>query len=195
MREIVIDGAVIATMTEADVEAMKLTPETTWTESLAHQVESTLDHNAARRYLLKELGRRGLTSGHARTLLERRGHTAPTPDRVIDELIDDGWLDDHAAGESILAGILRKGPAAAAFLEMRLIDRGIPTATAASLAADATSDASEGEAAGRLSQILLPRYSRLTPTTAARRLAAALSRRGFSQETVSEIVEAFLEEQ
>ncbi len=156
-------------------------------------MEPTAIHEAAREAALSFLDRRGYAKAELLARLIRRGHDEPVAQEAISDLARAGRIDDHRYAASLAEEILAVGPGSSAFLAARLTGRGIPEGVAREVADDtlATMDLVEVATAFAIRK-LGPR-----PTggpAAARRIAAALARRGLDQDTIGLVLDRVREQ-
>jgi len=131
-------------------------------------------------------------------LLERlieRDIAPACAEAVVSELERARLVDDERLAEETVSRTLARGPAARAGLSARLASLGVP----AEIAERALDDAFDGrdpvpdaEALARQRVRTMP--PTLAPEARARRLAAALARRGFDEDTVGTVVRRIVPE-
>ncbi|MHC4976399.1 MAG: regulatory protein RecX [Planctomycetota bacterium] len=133
------------------------------------------------------LNKRAMSAGKLRRKLGTRGHEHEAIERAIQALERVGVIDDEAMAREYVERVLEKEPAWRAWLTAKLISREIEEPTASRIVEEVLSGHSEGELIrrairGRLASMpaSLSRESRY------RRLGAYLSRRGFSEEGVTD---------
>lgn len=188
LRRIRVGRRTMATIVDADVQRLRLRTGMRWTASLAAKVGEAAEAQRARKAALNLLGRRALSSAELGERLLRKGFAEKVIDRVRNELISQGWLDDRAYGEAIVRETVRRKPASARLLKARLKAKGI----GASLARDLTEQPPDGPsdedqalklAKERLSEITdLPRVARV------RRVCGLLARRGYDPVTIETVL-------
>lgn len=184
LRRVVVDGAAVATLRAADVEALGLAPGMAWTPALDARVRSAVESGRARALALSALSRRSLSRGELEERLERRGYSGVARS-VVAQIAADGWLDDDACARERCREILRRGPAGPARLAHELARRRIAPEVARRAIAEALEGADPREAALLLARATVKRAARLGPEALARRVAATLERRGFDGETIA----------
>ena len=151
-------------------------------------MEPTATHEAAREAALSLLDRRGYAKAELLARLIRRGHDEPVAQEAISDLARAGLIDDRRYAASLAEEILAVGPLSSPFLAARLAGRGIPEGVARQVADDTLTAMDLIEVATAFAiRKLGPR-----PTggpAAARRIAAALARRGLDQDTIGLVLE------
>ena len=108
--------------------------------------------------------------------------------RVADELVEHGWIDDEAVARETIELILRKGPAAAAHLRQRIEARGIDPAIARRTVADVLEGNDPVEDALTVARERAEPGEDPSPAVV-RRIAGALARRGFDEDTVAIVLD------
>ena len=139
-------------------------------------------HEKAKKQVLRWLRHGELSRARAGTRLQEKGFETLVIERVLDELVEAGVLDDARCAESLVNAWCRSGPMAARELERRLLERGIDACLASSISTAACSD-EELEDALVLARKRLGRLGTLPRNVAARRLFEDLARRGYEEDT------------
>jgi regulatory protein len=189
-------GRAVATLGREQIEAMGLTVGMAWTEALAARVASAAEHDKARRYAARALGRRALSRGELIDRMRRRGHDESTATGVADELEANGWLDDRAYGRMVIDSERSRKPAGAALLRHKLAHKRVPRRLAEQLIDqaeqnyDAVAEA-RSLAERRLATASLQRCDRVAKR---RRLWGLLARRGFCPQVIREALDPVLGE-
>jgi regulatory protein len=173
---------VVATVRWEDVEEIRLVVGGPWDEATKAAVERA----RARRVALQLLARCDRSRNQLRERLVRRGFDETIAAAVVSDLDAAGAIDEERHARQIAASSLRKGPMAASCLRARIEARGIEASVAQRAVEEALPE-SDTEGAERAAERLLDRSA--PPPVAARRLAAALARRGFDAETIREVLE------
>ena len=140
---------------------------------------------SARRQALKLLERRDYACTELASRLRSRGHGESAVREVVDALALAGALDDARYGGLVATALLRRGPVSTEHLIARLESRGIPPEVARDVADATLADMDLVEQAARFATSRLDRCGEPGPAVV-RRVAAALARRGFDDETIRE---------
>ncbi len=157
-------------------------------DELIAMIERAVLVEATRRRAAEWIDRRALSRAEVETRLVKRELAADVIAAALDQLTDAGLLDDAALARQLVDTVRHREPVAPPMLESRLRRRGVDEGTideviaAASGSIDALADAEQ--IADRRARSL----AGLAAPVAARRLASALARRGFDQETVEEVL-------
>jgi regulatory protein len=185
LRRVRVDGATVATLRAADIEAFGLTVGQRWTATLARQVEETIALNKTRKQAMSLLSRRGYSRAELIERLVRRQHEARLAETIADELQHDGWLNERAYAEDVVRGTARRGPAGRRLLQEKLRQRGVAEEVAGEIMARAAAGQDDRQAALELARRRLGTMAGIDPTKARRRLAGLLARRGFDDEIIA----------
>jgi regulatory protein len=184
MRSVRVAGRAVARLRAADVEAIGLAVGAPWTDAVAAAVSRARRTQAVRKAALRLLATRGRSARELEQRLVRRGFEADAIDAVLAELRADGWLDDAAHARAVAERLVRDAPAGAALVEERLRAHHIDDDLAGHVAREVLAGSDPVDDAERLGRQRLRAMGRLAPHVAARRIAGALARRGFDEETV-----------
>lgn len=131
------------------------------------------DHATER--LVEKLGAAGFAEAASRTAVAR--------------LAREGWLDEEALARRLAEAITRRQPAAPEFVESKLRARRINPEVAARVARETAGSEELIEFVVRWARQRSRAAAKATPAAAARRVAAALQRRGFDDDTVATVLE------
>ncbi|MFO0874701.1 MAG: RecX family transcriptional regulator [Phycisphaerales bacterium] len=189
VRRIRVGRRVVAELAAHEIESLRLAPGREWTPALAARVARVQALAQARRDALRMLARAGASSSRLRERLIRKGHDAAIAAAAVDGLARDGWVDDRAFAGSLATSLQRTGRLPKDALAARLARRGVDAklaaevARTAGLADGADAHAACMEAATRLLGTAQARN--VDRATRARRLAAALARKGFDADSIS----------
>jgi len=188
-RRLRVDGRVAVRLTADEVEQLELAEYMTWDEVLADRVAEQILFRRARKTALNLLSRRAFSIHAMRERLLRRGFPPSTAQSVVDGLVNDGWLDDERLARDLVESMYRDKPAGTALIVEKLRQRGIDDGLARRIAEHTRESQSEYDAAMQLAETRFAKMSQtLDDAAKARRLAGALARRGFEQETVEDVV-------
>jgi len=154
------------------------------------------DPSGAREAALRLLDRQRRTRSDLARRLRERGYDAPTIGETLDRLTEVGLVDDVEYARAFIAGRWGRRAAGWRKLEQDLRTRGISPEDIA--AARERFDAEQGAEGGvdetasarRVVQQAARRYAALDPRIRKQRLTALLLRRGFSYETIEQVLRA-----
>lgn len=188
-RVVRVDGKVIATLRAVDVDSLRLKKGANWTTSIAESVASAIAHAKARKVAIRLLGARPCSRQELVAKLTTRSHAKVIAENVADELQKDHWLDDRAYAEMVVRQTTRSRPAAKAMLMDKLTRRGIDRKLAEVVTRTSLALEQPIEQATEFARRKLAELSSVGPMKASRRVASALSRRGFEDEIVAQALE------
>ena len=120
--------------------------------------------------------------------LMRLGHDEPLARRAVQEARQCGWIDERGYAESICRRVLSRGPAARALLEQRLVERALGAELIREVVDAVLECVDVVEAATELARRDIVGRRRRPTAATARRIATVLARRGFGDDTVSEVL-------
>jgi|SRR6185369_9483382 len=160
----------------------------------------TLDEEAVREaqeIALRALERTRRTRRELERRLKERGIDAVAAREALNRLERVGLIDDLEYARAFLREKLGRRAVGARLLRGQLVARGVSGAMADQVMAElasaedaGVSNRTELERAQRAAAQFVRRYARLDPRTRRQRLSAALVRRGFDYDTVSEALRA-----
>ncbi|MHC5023953.1 MAG: regulatory protein RecX [Planctomycetota bacterium] len=188
VRSVRVDGRVVARLSEDDVATLRLAVGQPWTAELAETVRIAAATDTARRDALRFLGRRALTRHELTSRLARREHAPGIIARVLDELTDQGWLDDDACATLVVEHIMARRPASRARLLASLRSRGVEPDLASRVVDEALREIDPVEAALELARDRHPDAHGRDRATRARRIGGFLARQGFEQDVVETVL-------
>ena len=142
-----------------------------------------------REYALGLLGRRAYSCGDLTQRLVSKGHDPNLVDLAIRRLVDCGLLDDEALARAMAEATVAKKPASAALIEQKLHARRIPRDIAERVVAEVLDGVDPVEAAARLARAMLGAHRPKAGAANRQRIGAALARRGFDADIISEALE------
>lgn len=142
---------------------------------------------------LRRLGRRAMSCAKLRDALVKRWSEPDTVNEVVAELERAGLLNDRAFAQEAIRQELRKSPAANRALVRRLKLLGVEESIAREEVELATADRNvRAEAHDFAERRLRAMSPKLTDEAKARRLSAALARRGFDYDMIRELTSSLL---
>jgi regulatory protein len=184
LRSVRIGRRVIARLRADDVESIGLRAGEILTDEMAGAIEDLLAVTKARKDALRLLGRRGYSCGQLVDRLKRKGHAESIAREVVDDLRADDWLDDEEYARAVAREIRARGPASTRLIIQKLRQRRIDGDLARRVAEEALADTDPVEEAIALAEKRLRTMGNVPATTATRRIASALARRGFDMDTI-----------
>jgi len=189
LRSVRIGRRVIARLRTDDVESIGLRAGEILTDELAGAIEGVLTITKARKDALRLLGRRAYSCGQLVDRLRRKGHDEATARAVVDELRAGDWLDDEEYAQAVAREIRARGPASTRLIIQKLRQRRIDADLARRVAEEAMADTDPVEEAITLAERRLRTMGNIPATTATRRIANALARRGFDMDTIRTVLD------
>ena len=184
LRSVRIGRRVIARLRADDVESIGLRAGGILTDEQAGAIEGVLAITKARKDALRLLGRRGYSCGQLVDRLKRKGHAESIAHEVVDELRAGDWLDDEEYARAVAREIRARGPASTRLIIQKLRQRRIDGDLARRVAEETLADTDPVEEAITLAEKRMRSMRSVPRATAARRIAAALARRGFDMDTI-----------
>lgn len=179
-----VDGRVVARLRTDEVAELHLAVGDEWTDACARSVMHCLAMAKARKTALNILSRRGYSRAELASRLIRKGHEREVAFSVADEMVADGWIDEAEYARSVARSALAGKPAGHRLIVQKLRARKLDRELAERIAAEMLEDVDLTDAAIDLAQRRLRTMGNLPETTARRRIAALLTRRGFDGDTV-----------
>lgn len=167
-------------------EALELAVGRKVTAMLEAAIEAAADRRSAAARVLRHLRGRPRTVSEVRAYLVRHGHAPATVSALIGDLEQRGLVDDVRYAQWFVAGRLARRPAGRRRLLRELGTRGI-VGPIADAAVDAATGDREPELAWAAAEPRVAGALRLGRERGMRRLAAYLSRRGFSDAVVRDV--------
>ena len=188
LRRIKIGRKSLATLRLVDVDRLELRIGQRLTDKLEGQLKEAASLQEARVDARRMLARRMLSARETRDRLARKNHDAPIIDIIILELVDDGWIDDAAYGRAVIDSVTRTRPAGAKLLRQKLRSRKIDDAAVLQHVAQHDSN-EDAEAAFDFAKRQWAKLEELPRPKAIRRLAGLLARRGYEEQTVTDVLQ------
>lgn len=165
-------------------EALGLRPGAAWSERTAKAVAAAVAEAAARRMALALLGVGARSRAGLMRRLVARGASAAVAEAVVEELRQDGWLDDARSAAERAEAMVRRGRRSAEVIGAALEREGFEPALARA-AAEAAAPAMDPAAARR--RALALRRQGAPPA----RIARQLLREGADSDTIRDVLESF----
>ncbi len=148
--------------------------------------QSTLDK--AREMALRFISRRMRTSREVEEKLASKGFDRAVISGVVERLKSVGLIDDVEYARAFLRTSLKLRPRSYRSLNVELVRKGVSREIAASSVKESAELVPEAEVAKRLLAPASRRYEKLPPGERRRKLFSFLARRGFSLDTISELL-------
>lgn len=148
--------------------------------------DQTAAFERVRQLALSQLAGRARSRAELANLLQRRGHTAPLVDAVLERLAGVGLIDDTAFADDWLSR--RSGTASTRALAVKLRRKGIASEVVERSSAAHHEPAAERDAALALARQRVRATRGLAPEVRRRRLIAFLQRRGFDSAVTRSVI-------
>lgn len=164
-----------------------------WSEQLAREVLVASQHARARLDAERAIARRLLSRKQLIDRLTRKKHERAIAQRVADECVSKGLInDEHAAGVFARTAATGK-PAGRRLIEAKLAQKGISRSLASIAAGEALAGHDPLADAMKLGRSKVQRFStKLDLPAKQRRLFGTLARRGFEPDICRQVVERLL---
>ena len=184
--ELEIDGVVVGVLPKADVDLNEITAGLPCDDPRVVEAQQTIDIRATRMLALDLLARRGHAAGELLAKLRKREVSELVASLVIEEMIEDGWLDDSAFATARISHWRAEGKSDA-HCRQQLTKAGVSDAliTSSLLVPELIEHASSPEQdAANESLARIRRSIRGSDAVAIRKIAARMARRGFELDTI-----------
>lgn len=185
VRDVFVQGKFAMSLSLSMIEELQLTVSQEWNDTLSDAVELKHDVEEARKIAIDLLTRRMWGCGELEIRLIKRGTDKTVAKTTVDQLIEDGWLDDHAFACALIREWLRKEPAGRRWLLHKLHEKNI-TSEIANIALDEELEAiSEQDAADAFAIKRLAKTSG-NEESIRRKVLSAMNRKGFPMDVATE---------
>jgi regulatory protein len=188
LRRIKVGRKTMATLRLVDVERLKLKVGQILNDKLEGLLMEAAALQEARVEARRMLARRMLSAGETRDRLARKQHEAPIIEVIIRELVADGWIDEAAYRRAVIDAATRTRPAGSKLLKQKLRSRKIDSGEIVEGISKGDTSA-DVEAAFGFATRQWTKLAELPRPKAVRRLAGLLTRRGFEEETVADVLQ------
>ncbi len=178
-RDIYVQGKFAMTLSISAVEELKLTIEQPWDDETSNAIETCTAIEDARHIAIDLISRRTWGCNELIRRLVKRGSAKTIAEQTVEQLCDDGWLDDHAFACALIRQWLRKEPAGRRWLQHKLYEKEIPQDIANPAIDEELAGISEQDSANEFAAKRIAKTSG-DDETVQRKVMAALSRKGFS---------------
>lgn len=189
MRCILAAGRTLATVRDTDVEQLGLKVGMPLTRQRMEAIDNIVALNKARRHAMSLLGRRAYSSAMLTERLEGRGHSPRVAQQVVDELIEDHWVDDELFGRDLVEQALSREPAGKSKLLQKLASQMISADVAERVVDEALQEVDGRQQALDFVQAKLKCSSTASGPAVARRMAGFLARRGVDECIIEDVLQ------
>jgi regulatory protein len=165
-----------------------------WDEALAQQVEAAAAFDKAMMHAMNGLSRRAMSCWEVQRKLQQKGHAESVIASVMDRLHELGLLDDEAFGRALLRDLQNRQPAGPRLMKQKLAQKGLEAVLIDQLVDEAMQSEDQTEQALHLARQRLKRLQGLPAATRKRRLYGQLARRGFTPETLDQVMQTLTDE-
>ncbi len=184
LRRIRVGRRIVATLPADAVEALGIAIGDAWTKPLAAKVQQAMAEHTVRRYAQRLLKRRPYSRSEFVDRLMRKEPDRAMVKRIANEMIAAGAIDDEAYARALAVSVTDRGPVSVTYLKHKLRQRGIPPELAQRVAGETLKKTDVVETAAAFAAARLRSMSSQTPDVVARRIWAALARRGLDADTI-----------
>ncbi len=184
LRRIRVGRRIVATLPADAVEALGVSIGDVWTKPLAATVQQAMAEHTVRRYAQRLLKRRAYSRSELVDRLMRKEPDGAMAKRIANEMIAAGAIDDEAYARAVAVSVADRGPVSVTYLKHKLRQRGIPPDLAQRVAGQILAETDVVETAATFAAARLRSMSTQPPGVAARRIWAALARRGLDADTI-----------
>ena len=185
-RVIFVNGSPEVTIPTSAVERLELDIQQPWTDELATQVTSMTDLKRATGIALQLVSRKAWGVQELAQRLVKRGVDPSIAKQTVEQLDEDGWLDDFNYACARIREWTRNEPASRYWLQRKLQERKLSQDISKKAIDEEFGDMSEQDAATHVARVRLAKIGDLDETTIRRRVISALGRRGFSSDVGAE---------
>jgi len=185
MRDIYVQNKFAMSLSVSMIEELQLTVSKEWTDTLTNEVELQNDVEEARKIAIDLISRRMWGIGELETRLVKRGTDKTVARTTVEQLVEDGWLDDHAFACALIREWLRKEPAGRRWLQHKLYEKNISTEIAESALDEELENISEQDSADAFAIKRLAKSSG-DEESIRRKVLSAMNRKGFKMDVATE---------
>jgi regulatory protein len=186
LRRIKVAGKLVARLPASDVMELGLEVGDRWSASVAKRVHEVAETARALRIAFALLGKRGMSRGELIDRIVRRGFAAEIAERLAADLEANHWIDDESYARALAEELANGKSASFSLIVEKLRARKIDESLARRTASLALADINPIEQAVALAKQKRESMKGVPPKRAASRIAGALTRRGYDDETVRE---------
>ena len=189
LRRIRVGQRVVATLPADVVEALGIAIGDVWTNPLAATLQQAMAEHTVRRYAQRLLKRRPYSRSELVDRLMRKEPDGAMAKRIANEMIAAGAIDDEAYARALAVSVADRGPVSVTYLNHKLRQRGIPPELAQRVADETLEETDVVETAVAFAAARLRSMSSQPQDAAARRIWAALARRGLDADTIRVVLD------
>ena len=160
-----------------------------WTEALATAVQQAKVEHTVRVHAQRLLKQRALSRNELIERLQRKESNPQLVGRIADEMTAAGAIDDEAYARLVAVSEADRGPVSVKYLQHKLQQRGIAQELAQQVAGATLEDTDVAATAAQFAAARLRSMSSQPPEVAARRIGAALARRGFDADFITSVLD------
>jgi SOS response regulatory protein OraA/RecX len=182
LRTVMVDEQAVLSLPANAIDTLALDVGQPWTSALEASARLEVTVTQARAEALAMLGRKDLSCAELSDRLEACGYEQAAAQRAVALLAAERWLDDEALAQTIVGKMLAGRPAGPELLTERLLQRRIDAALAQRVVETALEGKDLIEQATSLADRQLGDDRQMASV---RRVAAALQRRGFHDDTIA----------
>lgn len=181
----------LATVPAIDIGALNLRVGDPWSEAAAVRVRGALEKHRAHRHALRLLELRAYSTGELVERLISKGFADPAAAEAVARLTAAGVVDDETLARDVAESAVALGGATPALIEHKLHRRRIDPGLARRIAGESLAGTDPVEVAADYAASRLRRAGSLDPAVARRRVASALSRRGYDHDVITSVLARF----
>lgn len=179
MRDIYVDEKLAMTLPASIILQLKIQINCEWTSETNKRIASIAETEKARRLATSLISRRMWGCDELKTRLIKRGIEQSIATTTIEQLVEDGWLNDLQYACALIRQWIQKEPAGRRWLIHKLKVKKISDNVAIEAINVELEEISEQESANKFASLRLAKLDGVEKKVAARRVHAALNRRGF----------------
>ncbi len=181
-----VDGEYAFSLDRETIAQFRLKTGTRVDPKLLEQIVLEEQFRHCRDDAFRLLSYRARSEKELRERLDKKGYSPEVVEKVIARLRELGIVDDEKLAREYVEARIAVGHKGKFRVKQELLKKGIDREKIEAALREAPS---ELEAAKMVVEHYLPRYRKLDPSTRMRRLYGLLARRGFSAETVEQVLE------
>jgi|TARA_B100000315_G_C14342462_1_gene480227 regulatory protein len=185
-RDIYVQGKLAMTLPFSTVEELNLTVKSEWNEDTTSTVKLHDEITKARHIAIDLISRRQWGSNELRTRLKKRGVEEQVAQLTVEQLIEDGWIDDIAFAKALIREWLRKEPAGRRWLQHKLHEKEIGTDVAQRAIDEELEGICEQQFADEFALKQLAKATSIDADIIRKKVISALNRKGFSLDVASQ---------
>ena len=189
LRRIRVGRRTVATLPANVIEAMGITVGDAWTEAVATALQQAEAEHTVRRHAQRLLKRRALSRNELIERLQRKEANTQLVGRIADEMTAAGAIDDEAYARLVAVSEADRGPVSVKYLLHKLHQHGIAQPLAHQVAEATLQDTDVAATAAQFAAARLRSMSSQPPEVSARRIGAALARRGFDADFITSVLD------